>query len=270
MRKKPLQSKRIAESNLEKSSETVFEEGNSPSQFVTVYTDGVCVGNGIPLARAGIGAYFTDQETLNISRPVISRQTTNVAEIQAVIAAAQQVRQAGVKKLPIHTDSKFLLKSVQQLIVVWNERGWVISRGKHIANKAGFEKLEETLKSFEEICWQYVPVQSGMLGNEQADQLAKHGSPERNSEADLSKEPQLEYTPVEKRCQGRPRKEPQLEDPLAMKRCRGRPRKEPLVENPPVEIRHWGRSPKKTLDAEYTRKKIDLDSTLEHLSPERR
>ena len=136
----------------ENSSETDFEKNEQPSQFITVYTDGACTRNGTPLARAGIGAYFNDQQILNISRPAIGRQTNNAAEIQAANAAAQQAHQAGVKKLLIRTDSKFLLNSVQQWTPVWKERGWIPSRGKPVTNKADFETLDEALKPFEEVC----------------------------------------------------------------------------------------------------------------------
>lgn len=80
--------------------------------YVQVYTDGACSANGRSGARAGLGVYWGDGHSLNISEPVTGRATNNCGEIQAATKAIKLALSQGVKKLAINTDSKFLINSV--------------------------------------------------------------------------------------------------------------------------------------------------------------
>lgn len=80
--------------------------------FVEVYTDGACSANGRQGARAGLGVYWGDGHSLNISAPVSGRATNNCGEIQAATQAIKQALDNGVMKLAINTDSQFLINSV--------------------------------------------------------------------------------------------------------------------------------------------------------------
>lgn len=80
--------------------------------YVQVYTDGACSANGRNGAKAGLGVYWGDGHTLNISEPVSGRATNNCGEIQAATKAIKVAVENGVQKLTINTDSQFLINSV--------------------------------------------------------------------------------------------------------------------------------------------------------------
>lgn len=80
--------------------------------YVQVYTDGACSANGRSGARAGIGVYWGEGHSHNVSEPVSGRATNNCGEIQAATRAVQQAIQNGIKKLTINTDSLFVINSV--------------------------------------------------------------------------------------------------------------------------------------------------------------
>lgn len=100
----PVQPKRAKTSN------NKFEEDSEG--YVQVYTDGACSANGRSGARAGIGVYWADEHSLNISEPVSGRATNNCGEIQAATRAIKQAIDNGIKNLTINTDSQFLINSV--------------------------------------------------------------------------------------------------------------------------------------------------------------
>ncbi|XP_011875673.1 PREDICTED: ribonuclease H1-like isoform X2 [Vollenhovia emeryi] len=142
--------------------------------YVNVYTDGACSSNGYKNARAGIGVWFQDNHPLNVSEPVEGRATNNNAEIQAVTAAARQAKKAGVKKLKINTDSKFLISCITQWMPSWKRRGWKTAGDKPVINKKELLEMEEALKSLT-VAWNHVNGHAGIYGNEMADKLAREG-----------------------------------------------------------------------------------------------
>ncbi|KAL6420459.1 hypothetical protein ACFW04_014447 [Cataglyphis niger] len=120
--------------------------------YVNVFTDGACSSNGYKNARAGIGVWFQDNHPLNVSRPVEGRPTNNMAEIQAVTVAARQAKKAGIKKLKINTDSKFLISCITQWMPGWKKRGWKTVDNKPVINKTELLEMERELKSLT-IAW---------------------------------------------------------------------------------------------------------------------
>ncbi|XP_029662746.1 ribonuclease H1-like isoform X1 [Formica exsecta] len=142
--------------------------------YVNVFTDGACSSNGYKNARAGIGVWFQDNHPLNVSRPVEGRPTNNMAEIQAVTVAARQAKKAGIKKLKINTDSKFLISCIMQWMPGWKKRGWRTVDNKPVINKTELLEMEKELKSLT-IAWNHVNGHVGIHGNEMADKLARKG-----------------------------------------------------------------------------------------------
>lgn len=157
----------------EASSDYIIDENG----YINVYTDGACTGNGQKGSRAGIGVWFGNNHPLNVSRPVIGRATNNMAEIQAVTVAAQQAKQAGIKKLKINTDSKFLIKCIQEWMPRWKSNGWKTADKKPVINKTELLEMEEALTSLN-VTWNHVNGHVGIYGNEEADKLAKAGCSE--------------------------------------------------------------------------------------------
>ncbi|OAD62800.1 Ribonuclease H1 [Eufriesea mexicana] len=120
--------------------------------YVNVYTDGACSSNGRTTARAGIGVWFGDDHPLNVSQAVVGRATNNMAEIQAVTIAAKQAKKAGIKKLKINTDSKFLISCINNWMPKWKANGWNTAANKPVINKIELLEMEEALKSLN-IIW---------------------------------------------------------------------------------------------------------------------
>lgn len=83
----------------------------------------------------------------NISQPVEGRPTNNIAEIQAVTIAAKQAKKAGIKKLKINTDSKFLISCITQWMPKWKQTGWKTINNKSVINKIELLEMEKELES---------------------------------------------------------------------------------------------------------------------------
>ncbi|XP_022115421.2 ribonuclease H1 [Pieris rapae] len=143
--------------------------------FVQVYTDGACSSNGRSGARAGIGVYWGDGHSLNLSEPVSGRATNNCGEIQAATKAIKQAIDHGVDKLAIYTDSKFLINSVTKWMPGWKRKGWKLQSGEPVKNEMDFKDLDSVQNKIN-IKWNYVEAHKGIHGNEMADQLAKAGA----------------------------------------------------------------------------------------------
>lgn len=145
--------------------------------FVHVYTDGSCEGNGKFAAAAGLGVYFNDNHSLNVSEPVQGRPTNNAGEIQAAIRAIQDAQTCGIKRLNIFTDSQFLIKSVCLWMDGWKKKDWRLASGRLVVNQKDFKRLDELIEAGNMLVkWSYIPAHKGHRGNEEADRLAKIGA----------------------------------------------------------------------------------------------
>ena len=67
-----------------------------------VYTDGSCSNNGKSNAKAGIGVYFGDNDSRNVSERINGKQTNNRAELLAILKAGQII---GKDNVTIVSDS---------------------------------------------------------------------------------------------------------------------------------------------------------------------
>lgn len=142
---------------------------------LTVFTDGCCTNNGHPNARAGIGVYWGPADSRNVAQRLGGRQTNNRAEIHAAIHAIRQAKRQGARHLVIKTDSQFMINSMTKWIVKWKTNGWTLANGNPVVNKEDFEELDEVQKDIG-IAWVHVRGHQGIMGNEQADQLANEGA----------------------------------------------------------------------------------------------
>jgi len=140
-----------------------------------IYTDGACEANGRGGAKGGIGVYWGPNHPMNVSEPLLGRQTNNRAEIMAVVRALNQCRSSGTKSVTICTDSKFLIRGITQWIHKWKTNGWKLSTGGDVINKEDFVMLDEAQQGLN-VEWVHVRGHRGILGNEEADKLAKNGA----------------------------------------------------------------------------------------------
>lgn len=141
-----------------------------------VYTDGACKNNGRANARAGIGVYFGEGDARNLSKPVVGKQTNNVAELSAIVEAYRLIQEdleAG-KKVCIVTDSEYVLKCVGSYGVKCERAGWKAK--KPIPN---VELLKEAYLLYKDSGVEFIHIDAHTgrqdvhsLGNEEADRLA--------------------------------------------------------------------------------------------------
>jgi len=99
-----------------------FENIEDATKFVDdynnnlyVYTDGACINNGQPNARASIGVYFNKDNPNNISLELTNHNkplTNNIAELTAVIEAIKLIKDNEKPNKIIVTDSEYVIKCV--------------------------------------------------------------------------------------------------------------------------------------------------------------
>jgi len=79
---------------------------------IIVFTDGACSNNGRKNAKAGIGVFFGENDTRNVSRIIDGKQTNNTAELSAVIDVFKILEKEINEKyeIIIHTDSEYVIK----------------------------------------------------------------------------------------------------------------------------------------------------------------
>lgn len=141
-----------------------------------VYTDGACSNNGRANARAGLGVYFSEGDTRNLSKLVVGKQTNNTAELSAVLEAYHLIQEdlkAG-KNIGVVTDSEYVLKCVGSYGEKCERVGW--KKKKPIPN---VELLKEVYLLYKDSGVEFIHIDAHTgrqdahsLGNEGADKLA--------------------------------------------------------------------------------------------------
>ena len=153
---------------------------------VSIYTDGSCLGNGSPNAKAGIGIFFGTNHPRNISRKLegSKRETNNTAEIKAILAAVEELRpelERGDNVL-IHSDSTYAIGACTERGKRISKTGYVDQRTKTLVPN------HELVKEAWETCSRYPNLQfkhvyghqdnddPDSFGNRCADRLAVKGA----------------------------------------------------------------------------------------------
>ena len=139
-----------------------------------VYTDGSCSNNGKVNAIAGIGIYFGENDSRNVSQRVIGKQTNNTAELTAIIHLYDIIENdiLSGKKIGIVTDSIYAIRCATTYGKKCKENGW-----KDIPNKELVKKIFE-LYNKPNITFLHVMAHTNKkdihsIGNDGADKLAK-------------------------------------------------------------------------------------------------
>lgn len=140
-------------------------------KYTTIYTDGSCLGNGKARAIAGIGVYFGDNDTRNVSEPfTIGIRTNQRAEIYAVTRALQSVN--ANEHVKIVTDSRYVIDSMTKWIHGWKKKNF-----KNVKNTDLLIELDKLIATRSgKTSFEHVYGHMGIHGNEMADKLAVAGS----------------------------------------------------------------------------------------------
>ena len=154
------------------------------NEAIYVYTDGSCVHNGKPHARAGIGVYFADGDTRNVSRRVLGKQTNNTAELSAILEVKRILKNQieHQQTLYIYTDSQYSILCATTYGQRMSRQGYQDKNKKtnqlqDIPNKYLVKELYEWISKSPNIKLVKIEAHTGKqdrhsLGNEQADRLA--------------------------------------------------------------------------------------------------
>jgi ribonuclease HI len=151
-----------------------------PANAEIIYTDGSCLGNDSVTRRAGVGVYFSANDPRNISaRLPGNHQTSGHAELFAVLKALETVYHSGSGRqgrVVILSDS---LSVVQKFAT----RGSKMSGKKSCLSNSWYERGLDLMKALEaeggskeSVTFKHIPGHRGILGNMEADRLARMGA----------------------------------------------------------------------------------------------
>ena len=148
---------------------------------VNVYTDGACVNNGKPYARAGYGVYFGEGDDRNTCESYKGLQTNNVAELLGIIKAMTILKEeimAG-KIVNIYSDSKYAIRCCTTYGKKCHNNNWANpnNKNKAIPNLEIVRVAYVFSKDYKNLRFKHIRAHTGLqdmhsMGNESADRLA--------------------------------------------------------------------------------------------------
>ena len=142
---------------------------------IEVYTDGGCINNGKANALAGVGVFFGNGDTRNVSRRFKGKQSNNTAEINAMIDVSIILKKEIEDKREVHIyyDSDYAMKACTSYGRKLASNGWT-------DKKPNIELIKKAYIAFKDkpnIKFKHIKAHTGKqdrhsLGNEGADMLA--------------------------------------------------------------------------------------------------
>ncbi|KAI9785496.1 MAG: hypothetical protein M1839_009237 [Geoglossum umbratile] len=144
-----------------------------------IYTDGSSLGNGKYGASAGVGVYFGQDDSRNVSEPLAGpRQTNQRAELTAILRAIEIAPLH--REVRIFTDSSYAIDCVTKWYINWRLNDWQTSLKKPVENqdliKAIVGKIEEREEVGVKTAFEWIKGHAAIEGNVQADKLAVNGA----------------------------------------------------------------------------------------------
>ena len=142
---------------------------------IYVYTDGACSNNGKANAKAGIGIYFSEDDSRNLSAKIKGKQTNNRAEIIAIIMVYKILNkeiQEGEKKIIIASDSQYAIRAATTYGKKMSAKGF-----KNIPNSDLVKMVYTLYKDKPNVEFMHVKAHTNnndvhSIGNQGADSLA--------------------------------------------------------------------------------------------------
>lgn len=144
--------------------ESPAQKSRQPAGYAVMYCDGACSGNP---GKSGIGVFIslTDDDALLLGRDreyrlsrYIGIATNNIAEYSALIKGLEKARLLGIKKLNIFLDSELLVRQMNGVYKVRNNKLIPL-----------FERANDLLKNFDKCTITHVRREL----NKEADSLAR-------------------------------------------------------------------------------------------------
>ena len=142
-----------------------------------VYTDGSCLNNGKKNAVAGIGIYFGENDSRNVSQKVIGKQSNNTAELGAIIYLYNIIENDITigKQIGIVTDSTYAIRCATSYGKKCAENNWK----NDIPNKDLVKQIYELYNDKENVKFLHIMAHTKntdihTIGNKNADILANN------------------------------------------------------------------------------------------------
>ena len=154
----------------------IIPEKKINTKSVNIYTDGACINNGRKNAKAGIGIYISENQT--ISERIIGPQTNQRAELYAILKSLQIINIDEYYIVNIYTDSQYCINCITKWIYGWLKNNWLDSKKKSVKNRDIIEKIYNITKNFNHIKFNHVYSHTNKtdihsIGNSYADKLAR-------------------------------------------------------------------------------------------------
>ena len=145
----------------------MIQQQTSPSDTLTIFTDGACSFNPGPGGWAA-RLLYGDGRVVELGG-FVPETTNNRMELQAAIE--------GLKTAPsdvaitLVTDSEYLRKGITEWIHGWKKRGWRTAANKPVLNQDLWRTLDQL--NTPAVQWQYTEGHAGDPDNERCDQIAQ-------------------------------------------------------------------------------------------------
>lgn len=163
-------------------------DGGPIAGIVVVYTDGSCDPNPGPGGWAATILGLSDVP--RIVQGSSDQTTNNRMELAAAIGSLHYIIEAChkdgiVRKVIIHTDSKYVMDGITEWIKAWKRQGWVRpgrngKPGEPVKNRDLWEKLDTVVNDHRvEITWKWVRGHNDDEYNNMADEHAFRARVER-------------------------------------------------------------------------------------------
>jgi len=165
------------ETKKQKTDDETKSASKTDNESVSVYIHGTCFFKGKDGQVAGIGVYWGDSDSKNVSERLNleGKLTNHRADIQAACKAIEQAKEADIKKISIHSDSQFLINCTTKWMEGWKKKDWVTSAGKEVANKEDIVMLDKLMDGIK-IDWVDMTDNKEAAENEASRNLAKEGA----------------------------------------------------------------------------------------------
>lgn len=163
---------------------------NRCTMDILVAIDGSTINNGKKNAKGGLGIYFFNNYSDEISESV-ENPTNQRCELLAFIKAMNIILEKGDNKASVITDSQFLINICEKWIKGWEKNNWIKADKKEVKNKDLILQINSILKQmsikfyFQNSHLDWKGDKEGFnyqkwYGNKKADELAQNASKNYN------------------------------------------------------------------------------------------
>ena len=148
---------------------------SSSKEPIYAYTDGSCIHNGKPNAKAGIGVYFSENDPRNVSRKFEGKQSNNTAELNAIIDVSDILKDEIARNEPIVicSDSQYSIRCCTTYGAKLASNGWTEKK----PNLELVKKAYNIYRNKYNVTFKHIMAHTGKqdrhsIGNDGADRMA--------------------------------------------------------------------------------------------------